>query len=312
MKPTFDYYKDMKEDKNSKRTFIWFVVILSVFYFTIFFTNLYFQANFRYIQVNGLSMQPTLNVSPVYITEKTVKDGHETTEQKSVQDGVYVKLTQDVDYGDIIIVDKKNTSVKDDYTVIKRLLGKENDKVSIIKLNINGNYEYRFLRIKSGSNRVEVVNENYLEGTCKDASGNVFQLSYSFWSNYPGCPSENFLGIKYEGSFFDTFFWDNSIESLNTENISTYTFSYAGQTYTNVLFYQIEEGKIFYMGDNRAFSADCRLTGTEYNTKIVGKVIEITHNSACYQNSTFFWFEKVKGYIKVLWNKIVENFAWKG
>ena len=190
MRPTFEYFKDKKEDRVSKRTFIWFVIILVSFYLLIFFTNLYFQANFKYIQVNGLSMQPTLNQTPVYVTQTYERDGNKISEQKSVQDGVYIKLTQEADYGDIIIVDKRNTNSTEGYTVIKRLLGKEGDKVSIVRLNIDGNEEYRFLRIKAGGDRVEVVYEDYIIGTCKDAGGNVYNMNYEYWTNYPRCASE--------------------------------------------------------------------------------------------------------------------------
>ena len=82
MRPTFEYFKDKKEDRVSKRTFIWFVIILVSFYLLIFFTNLYFQANFKYIQVNGLSMQPTLNQTPVYVTQTYERDGNKISEQK--------------------------------------------------------------------------------------------------------------------------------------------------------------------------------------------------------------------------------------
>lgn len=289
----YEYYQDVKEDKISKRTFIWFVVILVFFYSTIFVTNILFQQNYRYITVNGLSMQPTLNANPVYINGK------------NVQDGVYIRITDKADYGDIIIIDKIEEA---NHTIIKRLLGKEGDRISIAKLNINGKQEYRFLRVKASDSRVEVLYEDYIEGTCIDNSGNKYQIGYDTWSTISSVQDNS---NKYEELFYKTFLWDSENQVTITENVYEYDFTYNNVEYQNVKFYEIEEDHIFYMGDNRTGSSDARLTGTDTESKILGRVVTITHNSTSYRNSFFFWFERTKGYLEIIWKEIIYNFAWK-
>lgn len=293
--PRFEYYQDLKEEKISKRTFIWFVVILISIFSIIFVTNIFFQKSYRYITVNGLSMQPTLNSSSKLINGK------------NVQDGVYIKLTnEEVDYNDIIIVDKTKEA---DHTIIKRLLGFGGDKISIIKMNIGGKEEYRFLRIKSSDSRVEVVQEDYISGTCHDIFGGEYQLGYSTWS---AITDINYNSIKYEQLFYYTFLWDYELEIEKTFNVSYQTFTYQNITYRDVKFFEIEKDKIFYMGDNRTGSSDARSSGTEFQNKIIGKVVSITHNSTSFQNSPLYLFERVRGYLEVIWKEIIEIFSWKG
>lgn len=289
IKQNYEYFQDERENKISRKTFLTFAFILVFFYTIVFITNIFFQQSYMYITVNGMSMQPTLNVRPVAI------------DRKSVQDGVYVKLTKDADYGDIIIIDRTEES---NHTVIKRLLGKGKDKISIAKLNINGAEEYRFLRIKSGDSRVEVVNEKYINGTCYDASGNKYQVGYQSWALDPA-EIDNY--IKYEPSFYGTFF----AEEENESKIFTYDVSYSGQIYHAVKFYEIEENKIFYMGDNRMGSTDCRKTGTESADKIIGKVAVIAHNASSSKNSPIYFLYKTKGYLEVIWKEIINIFSWK-
>ena len=287
----YEYFRDERDDRISKRTFLTFAFILVFFYTIVFVTNIFFQQSYMYITVNGMSMQPTLNSRPV------------SENGKSVQDGVYVKLTKNADYGDIIIVDRIEES---NHTVIKRLLGKEKDKISIIKLNINGSEEYRFLRIKAGDTRVEVVYEKYINGACYDTSGNKYQLGYQNWSSLGISEIDNF--IKYEPSFYNTFLAD---ETGDASRIFTYDVLYSGQTYNSVKFYEIEDDKMFYMGDNRTGSTDCRTNGTEDVDKIIGKVEVIAHNASSPKNSPIYFLNKTKGYLEVIWKEIINIFSWK-
>lgn len=291
----YNYFLDEKQERSSRRIFVIFLIILICVFAAVFSVDVYFQKNYDYITINGLSMQPTLNPEPVYINGK------------SVQDGVYIKKGTDADYSDIIIVDKRDDIGK---TVIKRLLGKGGDKISILRLNIDGESQYRFLRIKSGTSSVEVLNETYISGKCNNSYGESRVLGYSSWTS--GVSATYDLGNFYEGQFYSTYLWNSKTNHVVTDNVYKYNIVYQGTEYNNVKFYQLGQDKIFYMGDNRAESSDARATGSEDQSKIIGKVVAVTHNSTSSKNSFFYLFNRAIGYFEVLWQEIVRIFAWKG
>ena len=267
----YQYYQDEKDDKISQRLFMIFVFILLLFYLALFITNIFFQQSFRYVTINGTSMQPTLNPNPV-----EVEDGF-------VQDGVYIKLTQDIDYNDIIIIDKSVDNSEYNQTIIKRVLGFEYDKISIAKVEVDGKSTYRFMRIKSGTNKVEIIYEDYIK-------------SYDLWNAITSITDG---GIDYENIFYKTFLMGNNVSLEYVEGVGY------------VKFYQIQQNQIFYMGDNRTGSSDARSSGTENIEKVIGKVVEISHNSTNIQNSLFWWFNRVVTYLKIIGKQIIEYFAWK-
>lgn len=182
------------------------------------------------------------------------------------------------------------------------------DRITILKMNIDGNEEYRFLRIKSGTSTIEVVNEDYICGQCRSTAGVVRTLSYQTWTE--NMVATYNLGNYYEGQFYSTFLSGNSItdENLFVKDL----FVYQGVEYYNVKFYKLDEGKIFYMGDNRAESSDARYTGSENETKIRGKVVSIMRNATSAKNSIFYYFSRIGGYFDIIWQEIIKIFAWKG
>ena len=194
----YEYYKDEKEERISQRIFFIFVFILLLFYAILFVTNIAFQQNYRYITINGMSMQPTLNPDPVII------DGN------AVQDGVYIKLTQDVTYNDIVIIDKTEPGATKPMTVIKRALAFGGDKISIAKVKIEGQAlsSYRFMRIKEGTNQVEVLYEDYIK-------------SYDLWDLFS---SVNDNGIEYEAYFYEQFIVGQSVQEYYVEGVGMVKF----------------------------------------------------------------------------------------
>ena len=269
----YQYYKDEKEGKISQRVLIWCLVILVVFYVLLFITNSWFQNNYRYVTINGTSMQPTLNPNPVNI------NGND------VQDAVYIKLTsEDITYGDIIIIDKSTYNYNT--SVIKRLLALDGDQISIAKVHVvqgNDNYtEYRFMRIKEGSSEIEIVYEDYIAG-------------YGIWNSYvPILDNE----VYYEPYFYRMFIEDSQTTTHYVEGVG------------NVKFYTVMPGQIFYMGDNRTGSTDARWTGTDSQENVIGRVVSIVHNSTSIQNSLFWWTGRIKEYFAIVFDEIIKYFAW--
>ena len=269
----YQYYKDEKEGKISQRVLIWCLVILVVFYVLLFITNSWFQNNYRYVTINGTSMQPTLNPNPVNI------NGND------VQDAVYIKLTsEDITYGDIIIIDKSTYNYNT--SVIKRLLALDGDQISIAKVHVvqgNDNYtEYRFMRIKEGSSEIEIVYEDYIAG-------------YGIWNSYvPILDNE----VYYEPYFYRLFLEDSQTTTHYVEGVG------------NVKFYTVMPGQIFYMGDNRTGSTDARWTGTDSQENVIGRVVSIVHNSTSIQNSLFWWTGRIKEYFAIVFDEIIKYFAW--
>ena len=292
----YNYFLDELQEKSLRKIFSIFVVILMAIFATFFYIKIHFENNYDYITINGLSMQPTLNAEPVYINGK------------SVQDGVYIKRGTDADYGDIIIVDKRQDIGK---TIIKRLLGKGGDLITIIKLDVGERAEYRFVRIKNGTNNVEVLEENYICGESLNSSGYKRSLGYQEWGAKIDSKYDYESGCNYEELFYLQYFWDSLTNSAKTNNVYRHEITYQGQVYSDVKFYKIEENKIFYMGDNRGESGDARQSGTEYQSKINGKVVSIAHNSTTSRNSFFYILNRITSFFDVLWQEIVEIFAWK-
>ena len=151
-KPYYKYYQDEKDDKLSQKIFIRFIVIFFVFYLIIMAISFCFYQNFSYVTISGKSMQPTLNTNPVLV--KTDRGS------EYLQDGVYIKHTQDVEYQDIVVIDTTPKNALEKTTIIKRVIALEGDYVSIVKIESeNGNREYRVLRVEENTSKVEVLKE---------------------------------------------------------------------------------------------------------------------------------------------------------
>lgn len=296
--PLYTYYQIEKENKISYRIFNRFIyAVLFIFLFILIF-GIAFDSTFGYVTIQGTSMQPTLNSDPIYIQGRG-----------SFQDAVFIKYTQDVDYGDIFVLSVPEQG-DEDYSIIKRVIAKEGDHVTIVKLPItqeNGQIEwqYRTLRQKSGSNIVEILQEDYIS-------------SYQEWSllqGYQGAQTGKIENgsliveseMQYEPSFFVNFIQPNNCKILQ--------FNYNNITY-QAQFFQIGQDKteedpdqVFFMGDNRTGSTDARVTGTRDVDHIVGKVVSIVHDVIGNNSGIKGYLNYLGGIVELLWKELLAYFS---
>ncbi len=267
------YFEDERCEKVTKKCLKGVFIVF--FILTVIVISLYgwFYSNYYFLTVTGRSMQPTLNVDVQY--------------QYDAQDCVIVDKNASLDYEDIIII-KNPFNINSDNTIIKRLLAKEGDKISIIK--IDG--LYHLLRIKKGYNEIEVLQEEYI-------------LDYLEWSK-DAFVIDGSQGVTYEEKFYNNYFKTTGL-FYEKENISQEL--YNGKY---VYFYEIDENEIFYMGDNRANSSDGRYYGPVNTDIVLGKVVKICYNGAY---SDFFFvrgFYQLKGLFEYFMPKLINFFSWKG
>lgn len=279
-KPFYRYYQDEKDDKVSQKVFLKFLVIFFVVYFLLIIGSYLFYQKFSYITISGRSMQSTLNPNPVEVFDENGR--------QELQDGVYIEHTQDVDYGDIVVLHSSKTNKEK--TIIKRVLAHEGDYVTIVKLkNKEGQQEFHVLRVKQELQTVEVLEEEYVH-------------SYSQWTNISNGTWETVVdGISYEPSLYEVF------KDYLFYQIKTFKVKQLG--WKDVVFFQVPENCYFFLGDNRANSNDSRALGClEYKT-IEGKVVDIVRDGSDYKGNDFWWFNRVKGFFRVFWREILEFFG---
>lgn len=277
----FKNFKDEYEERISRRLFYKFITILFVFYIFLLVCSQSFYANYAYVGISGLSMQSTLNPNPKLI--KTEK-GYE-----EMQDGVYLKYTKDIDYGDIIIL---NSDLSKHESIIKRTIGLGGDYITIALIETEeGTQEFRTMRVKNNSSNVEVMQENYIK-------------SYEEWSY--SSHHANFLtidGVTYQKTFFEEF------SNKNKHDYKQKTFKVDKLGGKNVTFFQVPENEIFFMGDNRANSTDARSTGCYSIDKLVGKVVEIVKDGTYYQGNQVWWWRRLEGFVRISYNEVLRFFG---
>jgi len=269
-RPDYKYFKDEQENKQSDKLFIKFAIVLFVIYAFIFGTVFIYHSNFEYVTINGESMQNTLNPNP------ELRKDTETGEYNFVQDGVYIKITTDVDYGDIVVINKTKTQ-----SVIKRVLAFGGDYITIASINYDGNRDYRFMRVKSGSDKVEIINEeDYIK-------------SYYYWNMISGTIVDN---VEYENPLYSYY--------INQDyQTKTFTVNLDGED-RNVIFFKVPDKHIFYMGDNRTGSKDAR-TGTMPQANIQGYVVKVVHNGTFIKDDPTKWFFKqIEDFFSIVWREI--------
>lgn len=284
-------YSDKKVKQETKHLALYFTLHITLyvvlFFFLIFFAwYTVFISTHKFYVVTGVSMMPTLNGQ---ISEELLYDNINEA-QKLSYDAVYIdKMTAPKVY-DIIVVNK--ASAKD--SVIKRLMGVEGDYITIAKgVSESGGECFYFYRIPKGENL-----ENFSDEDAKvleDGTNGYRIYNYEcLWTHYSsGSVSQSkqvevnqqFITNSYEYNFYNNF-----LSGYGNPN-SQYNYYVSD---SGLIYVQIPEDKVFYMGDNRVFSTDCREKGFCEASYVEGRAEIILHN---YSFSDRL-FEVVKFYFK--------------
>lgn len=282
--PYTKHFKEEKEERKAKKSG-WLFLFVTIFVCCAFFGIAFsFNQNYYYIEVEGKSMQPTINPNPVVV----VKDFGSYSEEASVQDGVFVRPTKDVDYEDIIILENMFPERK---TIIKRALAFEGDYVTIAKVeNEEGMMVFRLMRVKSGHSKVEILSEDYVKSEWEWAT-----LYSPAESQMP--QDSQTADVVYEIDFYKTFSKGNYQQRI---------FQVEGR---KIKFFKVPENQLFYLGDNRTQSRDSTEEGTANISNLLGKVVRIARNGTYHSGNVFFFFNRFGEVLSIIWDEILRFFG---
>ena len=174
---------------------------------------------------------------------------------ENIKDYVYINRFASYTYQDIIVVNNPQGD-NTNKNIIKRVIALEKDKIAVIKTNSGSLITYKIALIKNGSDKLEILNENYL------APNTSLLPAYEEFNKL--ITQTNFSGGK--------------VVDVN------------GTKYL-----EIAENHIFYLGDNRSSSSasnDCLDYGPVSKDKVVGKVDIIVKENKNHIKYIFNYFTK--------------------
>ena len=177
-------------------------------------------------------------MSPTIVIGSSMFPTLNNYEDSKTRDFVYISRFSPYTYGDMIVVNNPEGN-NDGKSIIKRLIAKEKDKIAIVRTDTanvsEANGVYKIYLIKDGETNFEVLNETYLS------------KKVSLYPSY--LQFQELIASGTEGG---------SVKEIN-----------------GIKYLEINEGYVFYMGDNRttkSSSYDCLEYGPISKNKVVGKV----------------------------------------
>lgn len=222
-------YIDKQVKKFPKIVFYIFLV-----YFILFAIYMgwyvYFRNTYELSEVDGTSMQNTLNPN--------------ITSENEGDDLVYINTTKQPERFDIVVINDKNADGSD-IKLIKRVIGMPGDYVTIKKAD-DGYFHVFMLNYETSE--IYVLNESYVK-------------SYEGWTYGPDSVYDSsvaVLGEEYELRFYETFIANPQYAQENVVLVE------------GVYFFKVPDNEIFYLGDNRGRSSDSRVRGTAKLEKVEG------------------------------------------
>ncbi len=279
------YDKQKVKDETGKLAF-YFIANISFYIFLLFFAIFFawysvFVSTHIYYEVKGPSMMTVLNNNITQEQLDTLSD--KELEQLSF-DAVYIEKYKKIKPFDIVTIRPINGD--DDY--IKRVMAMEGDYITIAKSKNENNEDcFYFYRIEKGTNLESFDDEM---AKLDEGNGENYKIkSATEWFEKGKVSAEKKASGKensfvYELDFYNNFL-DDYFSLIQTEY--EYFVSNAGLVYVKV-----PENMFFFMGDNRAYSADSRILGFYNTNRIVGRCEFIVYN---YDFATRLW-EVVKFY----------------
>lgn len=195
---------------------------------------------------------------------------------KTCDDLVYINIDKQVERFDIFVVkdpDPEPSSEDKEDLIIKRAIGMPGDLVTI-KKDEHGYYYVYYANAET--NEISKLEEDYVE-------------SYASWAELSQI---DVGGVSYQAQFYDKF-----IGSGN----------YTVKTIDGVSFLEVPENHIFFLGDNRRWSADSRKKGLANVSEIKG-VAEIILHNAGKENANVFKI-KVSAIFSHIWKNLTNFFA---
>ncbi|MBE7075754.1 MAG: hypothetical protein E7375_01630 [Clostridiales bacterium] len=247
---------DNKKLKEENRNLAWYLTTHITLYIVLFFFLIFFAwytvfiTTHRFYAVYNISMKGTLN-------SKIADD--EIDPSKISYDAVYINKLDQARIFDIVVVQNKDSSA------VKRLLAEAGDYITIAKTE---NDEYAFYRIPKGSDLSTYTDEMARVDETSGVNGYTIYSSEQWWEERDKAQISTISEIsdvEYEDKFFNRFI-------ANREQYQTHI------SENGMIYVQVPEGKVFFMGDNRARSTDCREKGFEDKEKIVGRTEFIVYD----------------------------------
>lgn len=194
--------------------------------------------------------------------------------QDECHDLVYVNIKKDIERYDVIVIKDVDSGGKP-VKLIKRVIGMPGDLITIAKDADDGYYHVYYADVEN--DEIYRINESYIK-------------SYAEWTiGKSACTINN---VTYEDEFHTRF-----IASGN----------YVTHEVGGMLFFEVPEKEVFYLGDNRARSSDSRARGTGEIKNVEG-VAEIILPDAGKPNANVFSI-KSKAIFSFIWNELTAFFA---
>lgn len=260
-------YIDKQVKKFPKVVFIIFLVYFVLFAFYMGW-YIYFRNTYILSEVRGSSMQNTLNPGITY--------------ENNSDDLVYINKKATAKTGDIIVINGFYNSDGSEDKLIKRAIGFGGEYFTI-KIGEDELYHvYQYLPEAEPDSQIIQIDEPYIK------SAYEWRWNSSIYSQTVTVGDE-----KYEKCFYDKFLGDKADYHVVEAN--------------GVLFFQVPDYEIFYLGDNRAHSSDSRQRGTAKLKNIEG-VAEIILSGANKEGANVFGI-KFTSLFSFYWNKLTTFFA---